>query len=41
MEADIDMKECQDDNFSFSFDEGYMGMSPDSYEDPGIKSGMI
>lgn len=28
-----------EENFALSFDEGYMGMSPDSFEDVKIKSG--
>jgi len=40
LEADIDMKDYHDeDNYHFSLDEGYIGMSPDSLEDGTIKSG--
>lgn len=28
-----------EDNFNLSFDEGYMGMSPESFEDTAIKLG--
>ncbi|ODN06110.1 putative DNA helicase Ino80 [Orchesella cincta] len=34
LETDMDVKECHDDdNYNFSMDEGYIGMSPDSFED--------
>lgn len=37
---DDDVTGCQvEDNFNLSFDEGYMGMSPESFEDTTIKLG--
>ncbi len=37
---DEDVTGCQvEDNFNLSFDEGYMGMSPESFEDTTIKLG--